>query len=205
MLFTMPWRSPFKYRMLPGVPWGVGGLGDEKYRQQVPTAVPGFDGATWSSSPSRRDASGPSTATTTPRCAVTVLPSARVMRTDLPSPVFSTFSTFWLSSTHPCGSRLAICSATFPIPPLGRQLEPVASMRITNWNRRLVVPRELSKKMPPKKGLKNVSMMAGEKPSAFSLSSIEVSGAAMMSGMLPIKLLNLTSPTRILSTGLPIG
>eukprot|EP00983_Pelagomonas_calceolata_P061053 1146645-Pelagomonas_calceolata.AAC.5 len=45
---------------------------------------------TWSSSPSRRDASGPSTATTTPRCAVTVLPSARVMRTDLPSPVFST-------------------------------------------------------------------------------------------------------------------
>eukprot|EP00983_Pelagomonas_calceolata_P061051 1146645-Pelagomonas_calceolata.AAC.3 len=46
MLFTMPWRSPFKYRMLPGVPWGVGGLGDEKYRQQVPTAVPGFDGAT---------------------------------------------------------------------------------------------------------------------------------------------------------------
>jgi len=38
---------------------------------------------------------------------------------------------------------------------------------MTNWKRRLEVPRELSKKMPPRKGLKKVSIMVGEKPSAY--------------------------------------
>lgn len=31
--------------MLPGVPWGVGGLGAEKYRQHVPTPDSTFEGA----------------------------------------------------------------------------------------------------------------------------------------------------------------
>lgn len=53
------------------------------------------------------------------------------------------------------------------MPAAGRQLVPVASMRITNWNSRLLVPREASKKMPPRKGRKKRSMMASEKPSSY--------------------------------------
>jgi len=52
------------------------------------------------------------------------------------------------------------------MPLAGRQFEPTASIRMTNWNRRLLVVRLVLKKMPPKKGLKKRSMMASEKPSA---------------------------------------
>ena len=45
-------------------------------------------------------------------------------------------------------------------------MEPVASMRITNSNRREEVPRERSKKMPPRKGRKKRWAMAALKPSA---------------------------------------
>jgi hypothetical protein len=43
----------------------------------------------------------------------------------------------------------------------------VASMRMTKLVRRELVPRLLSKKMPPRKGRKKRSMMAAEKPSAY--------------------------------------
>lgn len=42
-----------------------------------------------------------------------------------------------------------------PMPAAGRQLEPDASVRITNSNRREEVDSERSKKMPPRKGRKN--------------------------------------------------
>ena len=64
------------------------------------------------------------------------------------------------------GSSPASCSATAPMPEAGRQLDPVASIFITNSNSREVVPRSRSKKMPPRKGRKKRSTMAGEKPSA---------------------------------------
>ena len=64
------------------------------------------------------------------------------------------------------GSLLASCSATAPIPPAGKQFEPVANMRITNWNRQLEVLRLRSKKMPPRKGRKKRSVMAVENPSS---------------------------------------
>lgn len=60
----------------------------------------------------------------------------------------------------------ASCSAMAPMPPAGRQLDPVASMRITNSKSLLLVVSCVSKKMPPRKGLKKRSMMAWEKPSA---------------------------------------
>lgn len=46
-------------------------------------------------------------------------------------------------------------------------MDPVASMRITNSNILLEVPSSLSKKMPPRKGLKNLSIIVSEKPSAW--------------------------------------
>ena len=46
------------------------------------------------------------------------------------------------------------------------QHPPVASMRMTKAKRREVVPRERSKKMPPRKGRKKRSMMASLKPSS---------------------------------------
>jgi len=48
----------------------------------------------------------------------------------------------------------------------GKQLLPVASMRMTNDVSRELVPSALSKKMPPRKGRKKRSTMAAEKPSA---------------------------------------
>jgi hypothetical protein len=52
------------------------------------------------------------------------------------------------------------------MPRAGRQFEPVASMRITNSNKRLLVVSCVLKNMPPRKGRKKRSMMASEKPSA---------------------------------------
>ena len=42
-----------------------------------------------------------------------------------------------------------------------------ARQRMTNSKSRLVVPKLRSKKIPPRKGLKNLSMIASEKPSAW--------------------------------------
>ena len=68
--------------------------------------------------------------------------------------------------TEPAGSCMASCCATAPMPAAGRQFSPVARQRMTNSNRREVVLRPRSKKMPPRKGRKKRSMIAAEKPSA---------------------------------------
>ena len=68
------------------------------------------------------------------------------------------------------GSWLASCSPTLPMPFEGRQFWPVAKHRMTNSNSLDVTLRSMSKKIPPKNGLKNLSMMASENPSACSAS-----------------------------------
>ena len=65
----------------------------------------------------------------------------------------------------PAGKAAAICSAMAPMPLAGREFSPDASILMTNSNRREVTLRSLSKKMPPRNGLKKRSMMASEKPS----------------------------------------
>lgn len=64
------------------------------------------------------------------------------------------------------GSAAASCSGTLPMPLAGRQFWPVARHRMTNSNSRDVTLRAWSKNMPPRKGRKNLYMMASEKPSA---------------------------------------
>lgn len=69
-------------------------------------------------------------------------------------------------ATLPAGSLAANWSETAPMPFAGRQLDPEASVRITNSNRRLLTPRERSKKIPPRKGRKNWDTIESLKPSA---------------------------------------
>ena len=69
----------------------------------------------------------------------------------------------WIESG---GSWAASWRATAPMPAVGRQFSPVARHRMTNSNRRDVTRSSRSKKMPPRKGRKNLSTMASEKPSA---------------------------------------
>ena len=69
----------------------------------------------------------------------------------------------WIESG---GSWAASWRATAPMPAAGRQFSPVARQRMTNSNSRDVTRSSRSKKMPPRKGRKNLSTMASEKPSA---------------------------------------
>jgi len=78
-------------------------------------------------------------------------------------------SPVWIESG---GSRPASCSATLPIPLAGRQFLPVARHLITNSKSRDVTLRSLSKNMPPRNGLKNLSIMASENPSACNTCSV---------------------------------
>lgn len=80
---------------------------------------------------------------------------------------------------------------TAPMPPAGRQLDPVASMRITNSNRREVTVSSRLKKMPPRKGRKNRSMISGLKPSSRSRCRVVVSGRDRRSSSDPSVDLNL--------------
>mmetsp|Transcript_12266 Transcript_12266/g.21731 ORF Transcript_12266/g.21731 Transcript_12266/m.21731 type:complete len:217 (-) Transcript_12266:317-967(-) len=186
----------------------MGGFGAAKYRQAVPTPGWPLEGAGSSAGPNRRAASGPSTATTTPRRAVRVRGpegEVTVTRAGLSPTAASTLTTCVFSDMWSAGSFSAICCATSPIPLEGRQLEPVASMRMTNSNSLDDVPRLRSKKMPPKKGLKKREIMASEKPSACSFCLMVVSGRDIISSKVPSRHLNLKMPTRILSNTLPTG
>mmetsp|Transcript_112 Transcript_112/g.231 ORF Transcript_112/g.231 Transcript_112/m.231 type:complete len:231 (-) Transcript_112:580-1272(-) len=184
---------------------GTGGLGAEKYRLAVPTPGSGLDGEACRVAPSSRMASGPSTATTTPLDATTSPLPATTTRAGEPPEAATTLSTLAPVKMEPAGRPAASWSATAPMPAAGRQLEPVASMRITNSNRRELVPSLRSKKMPPKKGVKNFSMMESVKPSALRRSLMLVSGLCSSSCRLPARLRNRSHPTRILSTGVPTG
>lgn len=72
------------------------------------------------------------------------------------------------SLTESAGRRAASCRGSAPMPRAGRQLLPVASMRITKDVSRDDVRSWVSKKMPPRKGRKNRSMMSALKPSAYT-------------------------------------
>mmetsp|Transcript_30975 Transcript_30975/g.68651 ORF Transcript_30975/g.68651 Transcript_30975/m.68651 type:complete len:228 (+) Transcript_30975:911-1594(+) len=197
----MPESSPLRYRMGSG----EGGEGAEKYRLQVPTPGASLEGADARPPPSMRFASGPCTATTTPRLASMLLPSDSTTRAALPPAAASTLSTLTPSLMDSGGRRPAICCATAPMPPAGRQLDPTASMRITNSNRRDEVRSSRSKKMPPRKGRKKRRVMASLNPSALSFSLMLVSGRASSSSRLPSTLRARNTPTRTLSTTLPTG
>ena len=69
---------------------------------------------------------------------------------------------------EPGGIWAASWRVTAPMPAAGRQFSPVARQRMTNSNSRDVTRSSRSKNMPPRKGRKNRSMMASEKPSACS-------------------------------------
>lgn len=65
-------------------------------------------------------------------------------------------------------SGLALSAAVAHMVPVRGRALTVASMRMTKLVRRELVPRPLSKKMPPRKGRKKRSMIAWENPSACS-------------------------------------
>ena len=76
----------------------------------------------------------------------------------------------------PPGSRRDICSGMAPIPRAGTATSPSASMRKTNSSMRLDADSERSRRIPPKNGRKNASIISVEKPSAWSRFMAEVSG-----------------------------
>ena len=133
-------------------------------------------------SPKRSAAAGPSVATTTLRPVKTTTSSSS-------SPLWATTATLSSSPRHrrsippalqfrwtdPLGSLDSSCLGTAPIPPAGKQLDPVASIFITNSKSLDVVPRLLSKKIPPKKGLKKVRTTWSENPTSLKCLAIVVS------------------------------
>ena len=130
----------------------------------MPTGSPFWLGDRSRASPSSLAACGPSVATTT-FFARTRSPFSSSTTTSPVAPSSLTLRTAVFSMMASFGRPAASCSATAPIPPDGRQLLPVASIRSTKFSSLLVVDRSLRKKMPPRNGLKNLSMMAGLKPS----------------------------------------
>ena len=136
-----------------------------KYRQQVPTPGRGLEGLSCSSGPKRGPAEGPSTATTTPRSGCSTCPSSSVTVGGCEAVPGCTLAAGERVTMEPAGSWEASWVATAPMPAAGRQLLPVASMRMTNRKRREVTVRSRLKKMPPKKGRKKRSMISWLKPS----------------------------------------
>mmetsp|Transcript_963 Transcript_963/g.3108 ORF Transcript_963/g.3108 Transcript_963/m.3108 type:complete len:297 (-) Transcript_963:227-1117(-) len=200
-LLTTPVPVPFRYSTLED---SSGGMppGAAKYRHVVPTADPALLGAAAMAppplpAPSSASAAGPSVATTTPPGAATSSPPCSV---TAPWPTRSTATPH---RTLPAGRPAASCCATAPIPAAGRQLLPVASMRMTNSNSLLLVERLLSKKIPPRKGRKKRSTISSENPTERSLSSMDVSGAVYLDSREPSTAPSRTSPTRTLSATVP--
>ena len=181
----------------------------------MPTGEASLLGAASNAAPRSAFAAGPSVATTM-ALAVRVLPSCSVTfgweKTRLS--LFVVVSGASPGETEATGvlRRRAVvgifeesCVETAPMPCAGRQFCPVASILITKANKREVVPRSLSKKIPPRKGRKNRSIMASENLSSRSFSRMVVSGAAKMSSTLPSRLFSRKIPTLILSAGVPMG
>jgi hypothetical protein len=90
------------------------------------------------------------------------------------------------------------------MPAAGRQLEPIASMRITNIKRRDVTVSSRLKKMPPRNGRKKRSIIAAEKPKRCRNASVVCSGAARRVSVGCSTANSRTSPTRTLSATPPI-
>ena len=170
--------------------------------------------------PSSSSAASLAVATTTPSLPLTRVPSSSTAQAA-EAPAMdegSTATTRAPSLTAPGGSPAAICSLTLPIPPsAGRQLAPVARLRITNSNSLLEVRKPSSKKIPPRKGLKKRSVISSEKPRARRASSVVVSssrpcpsetsssdGASASLGVRSSSSAR-SSPTLTLSSGEPIG
>lgn len=72
-------------------------------------------------------------------------------------------------------------------------------------NKRDVVSRSGSKKIPPKNGRKNLRMMESENPSFFSSSIVGTSSAVRISSSDLARARILVDPIRSLSRGDPIG
>ncbi|KAA6418512.1 MAG: hypothetical protein FRX49_11568 [Trebouxia sp. A1-2] len=103
-----------------------------KYRLQVPLPLPSLEGLLSRCCPRSFAADGWSVATTIPLLAVILEPSSNVTS----------------------GRADAICSEMAPMPLAGREFSPDANILMTNSNRREVTLSSLSKKIPPRKGLK---------------------------------------------------
>ena len=152
-----------------------------------------------------RRASGSSTATTTPRSAVIASPPA-ILTTGPPSDVAgSTPSAFVSNRTDPGGSPDAICSGMAEMPPAGSTLSPSARHLKIKSNRRELVSNSRSKKIPPKNGLKNLSITEEVKPEFRRREKIDVSWEEKISLSSLIWARSREIPMRNLSGMVPIG
>jgi len=91
------------------------------------------------------------------------------------------------------------------MPLAGSVLSPRARHLKTKSNRRDVVSRSGSKKIPPKKGRKNLLMMASENPSFLSKAIVGTSSAERISSSDLERTPILVDPISSLSRGDPIG
>jgi len=91
------------------------------------------------------------------------------------------------------------------MPLAGRVLSPRARHLKIKSNRRDVVSRFGSKKIPPKKGRKNLPMMESENPSFLSKAIVGTSSAAKISSLDLERTRILVDPISSLSRGDPIG
>jgi hypothetical protein len=92
-----------------------------------------------------------------------------------------------------------------PIPAAGRAARPSLNMRKTSSSMRLEVASSVSRKMPPKKGRKNVSTIRWLKPKLRRASRAEISGRAQSSSSVPCRTWWRRRAIASLSARLPIG
>mmetsp|Transcript_1551 Transcript_1551/g.3459 ORF Transcript_1551/g.3459 Transcript_1551/m.3459 type:complete len:236 (-) Transcript_1551:254-961(-) len=207
--------SPLRYSMGSSRPaLARSAASAEKYRHTVPTppTFPSSSPLLLPLRPRSLSAAKPSVATTAlaPKCS---WPSAVLAKTPFPLSTTSRLCTLAFSLTSAFSSLAAIWRGTAEMPASGKQLDPVASIFMTNSKRREVVPRDRSKKMPPRKGRKNESTMTGENPSRTRCSAMVVSVpskkmassglAKAWSRARPMRTLSTTEPTGLASESTP--
>ena len=115
--------------------------------------------------PSKRDAAGPSVATTT---LLPLTTSPLVRRTLVPS----TAATGVFNRTVPGARPAAICAGMAPIPAAGTAESPSLSMRKMMSNMRALVDSAGSSWIPPNRGRKKRSMMVSLNPWARNASMV---------------------------------
>ena len=92
-----------------------------------------------------------------------------------------------------------------PIPCSGITVSPVENILNVNSSILLDVSRDLSRKIPPKKGLKNRLIIPSENPISLIAKRVEVSGCSNRLSSVPEVVLRRNLEIRILSFNVPIG
>jgi hypothetical protein len=106
---------------------------------------------------------------------------------------------------EPGGNLAANCCGIAVMPLAGRALSPSARQLKTKSNSLEVVWRSLSKKIPPKKGRKKLSMMESEKPIFLNKSMVGSSFEVRRSWWDLVRTRMMVEATRSLSRREPIG